>query len=139
MYGSVRHRILGQIFYDRGYPYHSFFNSHSIYDSYMVLIEADGKRIWHTGDYRDHGYLGKGLYPTLHRYASNIDLLITEGTTLKRGDLCIQESEVSRRMACVMSAFKYVIVLASATDIERLASVKRQLSKLVRDYTTLVE
>lgn len=49
-----------------------FFNSHSIYDSYMVLIEADGKRIWHTGDYRDHGYLGKGLYPTLHRYASNI-------------------------------------------------------------------
>lgn len=27
-------------------------------------------------------------------------------------------------MACVMSAFKYVIVLASATDIERLASVK---------------
>ena len=101
-----------------------FFNSHSIYDSYMFLIEADGKRIWHTGDYRDHGYLGKGLYPTLHRYASNIDLLITEGTTLKRGDLCIQESEVSRRMACVMSAFKYVIVLASATDIERLASVK---------------
>lgn len=90
----------------------------------MFLIEADGKRIWHTGDYRDHGYLGKGLYPTLHRYASNIDLLITEGTTLKRGDLCIQESEVSRRMACVMSAFKYVIVLTSATDIERLASVK---------------
>ena len=51
-------------------------------------------------------------------------MLITEGTTLKRGDLCIQESEVSRRMACVMSAFKYVIVLTSATDIERLASVK---------------
>ena len=101
-----------------------FFNSHSIYDSYMFLIEADGKRIWHTGDYRDHGYLGKGLYPTLQVNASNIDLLITEGTTLKRGDLCIHEKEVSRRMACVMRAFKYVIVLVSATDMERLASIK---------------
>ncbi len=106
-----------------------FFNSHSIYDSYMFLIEAGGKRIWHTGDYRDHGYLGKGLYPTLRRYASNIDLLITEGTTLKRGDLCIHECEVSRRMACVMSAFKYVVVLVSATDIERLTSVKEAARK----------
>ena len=40
-----------------------FYNCHSIYDSYMFLIEADGKRIWHTGDYREHGYLGKGLFP----------------------------------------------------------------------------
>ncbi len=42
-----------------------FFNCHSIYDSYMFLIEADGKRIWHTGDYREHGYMGKRLFPTL--------------------------------------------------------------------------
>lgn len=101
-----------------------FFNCHSIYDSYMFLIEADGKRIWHTGDYREHGYLGKGLFPTLRKYATNIDVLITEGTTLKRGDECIHESEVSRKMACVMNAFKYVVVLASSTDIERLAGIK---------------
>lgn len=44
-----------------------FYNCHSIYDSYMFLIEADGKRIWHTGDYREHGYLGKGLFPTLKK------------------------------------------------------------------------
>lgn len=101
-----------------------FFNCHSIYDSYMFLIEADGKRIWHTGDYRDHGYLGKGLIPTLKRYATDIDVLITEGTMLKREDECIHEHEVSRRMANVMDAFKYVIVLASSTDIERLAAIK---------------
>ena len=101
-----------------------FFNCHSIYDSYMFLIEADGKRIWHTGDYREHGYMGKGLAPTLKCYATDIDVLITEGTMLKREDDCIHECEVSRRMACVMDAFKYVVVLASATDIERLASIK---------------
>lgn len=101
-----------------------FFNCHSIYDSYMFLIEADGKRIWHTGDYREHGYLGKGLFPTLRRYATDIDVLITEGTMLKHEDECIHEHEVSRRMASVMDAFKYVIVLASSTDIERLAAIK---------------
>lgn len=101
-----------------------FYNCHSIYDSYMFLIEADGKRIWHTGDYREHGYLGKGLIPTLKRYATNIDVLITEGTMLKRDDECIHEHEVSRRMASVMDAFKYVVVLASSTDIERLAAIK---------------
>lgn len=101
-----------------------FFNCHSIYDSHMFLIEADGKRIWHTGDYRGHGYLGKGLFPTLRKYATDIDVLITEGTMLKREDKCIHEREVSRKMANVMQAFKYVFVLASATDIERLAAIK---------------
>lgn len=106
-----------------------FFNCHSIYDSYMFLIEVDGKRIWHTGDYRKHGYMGKGLIPTLKRYATNIDVLITEGTMLKRAEECIHEREVSRRMASVMEAFKYVVVLASATDIERLASIKESAKK----------
>ena len=106
-----------------------FWNCHSIYDSYMFLIEADGKRIWHTGDYRDHGYMGKGLYPTLRRYATDIDMLITEGTTLNRDDLCNHEREVSRRMACMMNAFKYVVVIASATDIERLAAIKEAAKK----------
>jgi len=107
-----------------------FFNCHSIYDSHMFLIEADGKRIWHTGDYREHGYMGKGLIPTLKKYATNIDVLITEGTMLKRDDKCIHEREVSKKMASVMQAFKYVFVLASATDIERLASIK-EATKLV--------
>ena len=101
-----------------------FFTCHSIYDAHMFLVEADGKRIWHTGDYRLHGYMSKGLFPMLRRYATNIDVLITEGTMLGRKDKCIHECEVSRKMASVMQAFKYVFVLASATDIERLASIK---------------
>jgi len=101
-----------------------FFNCHSIYDSYMFLIEADGKRIWHMGDFREHGYMGKGLMPTLRAYAGNINVLITEGTMLGRNDECIHEREMSRKMTSVMDAFKYVVVLASATDIERLASIK---------------
>ena len=110
-----------------------FFNCHSIYDSHMFLIEADGKRIWHTGDYRAHGYMGKGLFPTLKEYATNIDVLITEGTMLKRNDKCIHEKEVSEKMAYAMGTFKYIFVLASATDIERLAAIKEAAKAAGKD------
>ncbi len=102
-----------------------FYCNHSIYDSYMLLIEADGKRIWHTGDYREHGFLGKGLVKVLKVYAKDIDVLITEGTNLKKPEKCIHESVVSSKMACIMQAFKYVFVLASSTDIDRLAAIKK--------------
>lgn len=100
-----------------------FYNCHSIYDSYMFLIEADGKRIWHTGDYRQHGWTGGKLLQLLKWKATDIDVLITEGTMLSRNDECITEKEVAFKLENVMKAFKYVFVLASATDIERLASI----------------
>ena len=38
-----------------------YFVSHSAADSHMLLIECDDKRVVHTGDLREHGFLGKGL------------------------------------------------------------------------------
>ena len=111
-----------------------FFNCHSAYDSYMFLIEADGKRIWHMGDYRRHGYLGKRLMDVLRIYATDIDVLITEGTMLGRSDECIHERVVSKKMENVMQAFKYVFVLASSTDIERLASIKEAAKRAHKSF-----
>ncbi len=45
-----------------------YFVSHSAADAYMFLIEADGKHVLHTGDFRRHGYLSKGLLPTHTAY-----------------------------------------------------------------------
>ena len=84
----------------------------------MFLIEADDKRIWNTGDYREHGYMGKGLITTLKKYATNIDTLITEGTMLNRDDKCIHEREVSAKMTNMMCTF-----------IERLAAIKEAANK----------
>ena len=56
-----------------------YFVSHSACDAYMFLIEAEGKSVLHTGDFREHGYLGKGLIPTLETYIvkRGVDVLIT--------------------------------------------------------------
>ena len=40
---------------------------HSAYGAYMFLIEIEGKRILHTGDFRNHGYKGKLLPNTLNK------------------------------------------------------------------------
>lgn len=39
-----------------------YFVSHSAFDAYMLLIECEGKRILHTGDFRGHGFLGKVVF-----------------------------------------------------------------------------
>ncbi len=102
-----------------------FYCCHSIYDAYMFLIEAEGRRVWHTGDYRAHGYIGKKLFDVLGIYAKNIDLLITEGTMLGRmGEEVPLESTISERMKRQMEKYKYVFILASATDWERIISIR---------------
>ncbi|MCH5257084.1 MAG: hypothetical protein J1D87_07305, partial [Lachnospiraceae bacterium] len=40
---------------------------HSAYDAYMFVIEAEGKTIVHTGDYRTHGRLGKDFFDKLEK------------------------------------------------------------------------
>ena len=75
-----------------------FMVDHSAFDSHMFLIEADGKKILHTGDFRSHGFRGKGLFPTLKKYVGCVDALICEGTTLNRSDsLTMTEYELSKK------------------------------------------
>lgn len=51
-------------------------DTHSKHHLLQDLPAADV--IVHSGDYRKHGYLDKGLIPTLKSYATNIEVLITE-------------------------------------------------------------
>ena len=103
-----------------------YFVSHSAYDAYMFLIEANGKRILHTGDFRGHGYLSKGLLPTIEKLIlkqGKIDFLITEGTMLSRLDERVRhENELKREVIELMKQYKNVFVMCSSTDMERLAT-----------------
>lgn len=108
-----------------------YFVSHSAYDAYMFLIEAEGKRILHTGDFRGHGYLSKGLLPTIQKYIGQVDVLIIEGTMLARkNETILTEADLSRKAVELMKKHKYVFVHCSSTDMERLASLKNATRKM---------
>lgn len=115
-----------------------YFVSHSAYDAYMFLIEVEGKRILHTGDYRGHGYLSKGLLPTIKKFVGQVDVLITEGTMLSRQqETILTEKALSVSAAKLMKKYKYVFVHCSSTDMERLASFKNA-NNLIRPHRPLI-
>lgn len=103
-----------------------YFVSHSAYDAYMFLIEGNGLQVLHTGDFRGHGYLSKGLLPTIEKFIlkkGKIDYLITEGTMLSRlAEKVRHENELKREAIELMKQYKNVFVLCSSTDMERLAT-----------------
>jgi len=103
-----------------------YFVCHSACDASMFLIEADEKRVLHTGDFRGHGYVGKGLIPTIEKYIlgkGQIDLLITEGTMLSRLDEKVRhENELKKEAISLMKQYKNVFIMCSSTDLERLAT-----------------
>ena len=100
--------------------------SHSAPDSYMFLIECDGKKVLHTGDFRDHGYLGKGLYTMLEKHIipQGIDVLITEGTNVgQKSKSVLSEQEISSQFRQIMRRYKNVFILSSSADADRLWSI----------------
>ena len=57
---------------------------HSAFDAYMFLVEVEGRKILHTGDFREHGPRGKALPAVLRHYVGQVDRLICEGTKIGR-------------------------------------------------------
>lgn len=116
---------------------------HSAYEAYMFLIEAQGKTVLHTGDYRLHGFKGKGVLTALEKYVGQVDVLITEGTTLSRpGQPVVTERDVEQQAAALMGENKCVFLLCSATNIDRLAAfcaAAKQAGRLDPELRDFVE
>ncbi len=96
---------------------------HSAFDAYMFIVEADGKRVLHTGDFRMHGFRGSKTLPMLKKYAENIDCIICETTNLSReGVKLITERDLQNEARQILKENKYVFVLCSSTNIDRIGA-----------------
>lgn len=113
---------------------------HSAFDAYMLLIEAEGKRILHTGDFRMHGARGGKMPAVFEKYCKNIDLLITEGTMLSRIDeKVITEREIGRQADKLINGNKYVFALCSSTNIDTIAEFYNAAVKNKRPFIVCEE
>ena len=59
---------------------------HSAYDAYAVLVEAEGKRLFYTGDFRAHGRKASLTEKLIANPPRNVDILLMEGTCIGRED-----------------------------------------------------
>ena len=99
---------------------------HSAADSYLFLIEADGKRVLYTGDFRLHGVRGKVMDKILDKRIGKVDAVITEGTTVSRADdAVVTEWDLQKRVKTYLRQYKYVFVLCATTNLDRIFALAR--------------
>lgn len=107
---------------------------HSSYNSCMFLIESEGKKILHTGDFRLHGRKKEETLNNLNKIGK-VDLLITEGTSLNRNLLDYDtEEELEQKALEYMKEYNQVFIMNSSTNIDRTISFIKSALKTGKNY-----
>ena len=103
---------------------------HSAADSYLFLIEADGKRLLYTGDFRLHGVRGNVMDKILDRRIGKVDVVVTEGTTVSRSEHeVVTEWDLQKRVKAYLRQYKYVFVLCATTNLDRIFALARAVPR----------
>lgn len=101
---------------------------HSAYDAYALLIEAGGRRLLYSGDIRAHGRKGALFERLVNNPPQDVDTVLMEGSSLGRLDEHAQfptEAEIEARLADNFERPGFVIISASAQNIDRMVSIYR--------------
>jgi ribonuclease J len=111
------------------------FIDHSAFDAYMFIVEADNKRVLHTGDFRGHGLKSKVFVPMLQKYVQNIDFIISEGSNIERPNAALQtEQELKNDFEKQFVKNKYNFVMVSSTNIDRIFSLYHAAKNAMRCF-----
>ena len=104
---------------------------HSGFDALAFLVEANGKRVFYSGDFRAHGRKAKLFKQIIERPPQNIDCLLMEGSALGRDDAQYKtEEEVEKRLEEILRERKNITFLfASSQNIDRIVSAYRACLK----------
>lgn len=96
---------------------------HSAFDAYAFKIEAEGVSVFHTGDFRTHGFRSKKLMEMLEQYVVKVDYVVCEGTNVSRPDTTsYTEAELQKAFEDALTQKIGHIVYLSSTNIDRLFS-----------------
>ncbi len=104
-----------------------YWADHSAFDAYMFLLEANGKRIFYSGDFRNHGRKA-GVFEWFIRNApKDVDYLLLEGTTIGTSDKPFDtETDIENDLVKVFNEpDKINLIYSSGQNIDRLVSIYR--------------
>jgi ribonuclease J len=119
-----------------------FLTDHSTPEAFAFLIEADGKRVLYSGDFRATGRKKVVYEKQIESPPKKIDLLLIEGTMVERTNhLYLTEDSVEEAIyKTIKDQTNLSFVISSAQNIDRLISVfracKRTQKILVIDVYT---
>jgi ribonuclease J len=104
-----------------------YWADHSAFDSYSFLVEANGKSIFYSGDFRNHGRKANAFKWFTHHAPQNVDYLLLEGTNIERINKPFKtETEIEHELTEVFKQQgKINLVYTSGQNIDRLVSIYR--------------
>ena len=104
-----------------------YWADHSAFDTYSFLVEAHGKSLFYSGDFRSHGRKAKAFYWFTHNAPQNVDYLLLEGTTISRGSTPFKtEPEIENGLIEVFKHKQKInLIYTSGQNIDRLTSIYR--------------
>jgi ribonuclease J len=109
---------------------------HSAFDSYALLIEADGRRLFYSGDFRAHGRTPWRFNRLVEQPPKGVHKLLMEGSSLGRLGMDEQfqtEAELEEEMVQAVKATQgFALVCASAQNIDRIVTLVRLAKKCRR-------
>ena len=119
---------------------------HSAFDAYAFLVEAGGRRVFYSGDFRAHGRKGKLFEAMIERPPKDIDILLMEGTTIGRtgtDEGFPTEADLEEEFVRAFRETEGIhLVWASAQNIDRMVTIFRAAKRtgrvLVIDLYTAV-
>lgn len=110
---------------------------HSAFDAYALLVEADGRRLFYTGDLRAHGRKAALFKRLLREPPTGVDVLLIEGTRLGRAESSqgpTDEADVERRCVEILRRAEGIVLVAfSMQNVDRLVSLYRAALRAGRD------
>ncbi|EGB13417.1 metallo-beta-lactamase family protein [Pseudodesulfovibrio mercurii] len=100
---------------------------HSSPDAFGFLLEAGGRVVYYTGDFRAHGRKSKTFDYLCSRLPRKMDAILLEGTMMDRGNSAFaSEREVEEGMVEAIRAESGIVCLnCSAQNIDRMVSAFR--------------
>jgi ribonuclease J len=106
-----------------------FLNDHSAFDTYSLLIEADGRRLFYSADLQAHGRKAGIFEEFVRKPPTGVDVLLMEGTNLRQlGDPKSGKTEQDIEKDLIQT-FKatpgIVLAMYSAQNIDRLVTMCR--------------
>ena len=109
---------------------------HSAFDAYALLVEADGRRVYYSGDFRAHGRKAGLVEGIMAHPPENIDVLMMEGTTIGRSGAmegAKTESDLEAKFAEAFKATRGLhFVWTSSQNIDRLVTIYRAAKRTGR-------
>jgi ribonuclease J len=114
-----------------------FLVDHSAYDAYALLVDAGGRRLFYSGDFRAHGRKHRAMDRLIAHPPHDIDALLLEGTHVRALDdnhRAMTEAELETELVGLAKAKKGLLLLAySPQNADRLVTAYRAAVRSGRD------